>query len=70
MVKSGETLFETPCRMVVWVNILCTLDWIVRFCHKTAEIYFLAYSCSTGEYTKIDAVMAGGDELSENLNPL
>ena len=25
----------------VWVNILCTLNWIVGFCHKTSEIYFL-----------------------------
>ena len=30
----------------------------------------MPYSCSTSECTKRDAVMAGGDELCENSNPL
>ena len=25
----------------MWVNIWCTLDWIVGFCHKTVEKHFL-----------------------------
>ena len=31
----------------MWVNIWCMLDWIIGFCHKTAEIHFLGISCST-----------------------
>ena len=47
------------------------LDWIVGFCHKTAETHFLAYSWSASEEcTKWDVVVAGGDKLSENSNPL
>ena len=36
----------------MWVNVWCKLDWIIRFCHKTAEIHFLGISCSAGECTK------------------
>ena len=31
----------------MWVNSWCILDWIIEFCHKTAEIHFLGISCST-----------------------
>ena len=31
----------------MWLNICCMLDWIIGFCHKTAEIHFLGISCST-----------------------
>ena len=30
----------------MWVNIWCMLDWIIGFCHKTAEIHFLGISHS------------------------
>ena len=30
----------------MWVNICCMPDWIIGFCHKTAEIHFLGISCS------------------------
>ena len=26
----------------MWVNIWYMLDWIIGFCHKAAEIYFLS----------------------------
>ena len=31
----------------MWINVWCMLDWIIGFCHKTAEIHFLGISCST-----------------------
>ena len=67
-IVSGGGACENPVRLSMhdgpmetvkyaWVNIWCMLDWIVGFCHKTAEIHFivtklhrytfLAYSCST-----------------------
>ena len=58
-VKWGETpKCENPVRFslndgpmetieYMWVNIWCMLDWIIGFCHKTAEIHFLSISCST-----------------------
>ena len=36
----------------MWVNIWCMLDWIIGFCHKTAEIHFLGINCSTKECTR------------------
>ena len=39
----GLSMFDGPKETVeyMWVNIWCMPDWIVGFCHKTAEIYFL-----------------------------
>ena len=54
----------------MWVNIWCMMDWIIGFCHKAVEIHFLDISCSTSECTKWDAVVAGGDKVCENSNPL
>ena len=54
----------------MWVNIWCTLDRIIGFCHKTANIHFLSISCSTSECTKWDAVMASRDEVCGNSKPL
>ena len=31
----------------IWINIWCMLDWMVGFCHKTAEINFLAIELIT-----------------------
>ena len=84
MVKFGETLLEgeghvktcetlyvwSMCMMVLW-RLLC---WIhvgehsvhARNCRNTR----LWHECSASECTKWDAVMAGGDELTENSNPL
>ena len=31
----------------MWINIWYMLDWIIGFCHKTAEIHFFGISCST-----------------------
>ena len=28
----------------MWVNIWCMLDWIIGFCHKTAEMPFSGMS--------------------------
>ena len=33
----------------IWVNIWCRLDWIMRLCHKTAEMHFPGMGCSTSE---------------------
>ena len=33
----------------IWVYIWCMLDWVIRLCHKTAEIYFPGMGCSTSE---------------------
>ena len=52
------------------VNTWGMLDWTVGFCHKTAEINLLAYSCSTSECTRWHTVMADRDELCKNSNPL
>ena len=54
----------------IWVDIWCMLDWIIGLCHKTAEMHFLGMRCLTSEYTKWDAVVADGDEICENSNPL
>ena len=54
----------------IQVDIWCTLDWIIRLCHTTAEIHFPGMSCSTGEYSKRDAVVADRDVVCEKLNPL
>ena len=50
----------------MWVNIWRTLDFVTKLQKYTS----FAYSCSTSECTKRDAVMAGGNEVCENLNPL
>ena len=54
----------------IWVDIWCTLDWIIGLCRMTAEIHFIGKSCSTSEYTKWDAAVADGNEVCENSNPL
>ena len=54
----------------VCVNICCMLDWIIGFCHKTAEIHFLVISCFNSECAKWDSVITGRDEVSENSNVL
>ena len=38
-------------------------DRNIGLCHKAAEIHFCDISCSTGEYTKWDPVVADGDEI-------
>ena len=68
----GLFMYHSPMENVeyIWVNIWCMLDWIVGFCHKTEEIHF-KYNWSTSEEcTRWDAVLADGDELCENSNPL
>ena len=62
-------VYDGPMETAMWVNIRCLLDWILKFGQKTAEIHFFGM-CSTSECTKWDAVMADGDELSENANPM
>ena len=52
------------------LNTWGMLDWTVEFCHKTAEINLLEYSCSISECTRWDTVMAYRDELCKNSNPL
>ena len=39
----GLSMYDVPMENVEksWVSIWCTLNWIVGFCHKTAEIHFL-----------------------------
>ena len=39
----GLSRYDGPVETVEYmlVNIWCMLDWIVGFCYKTAEIYFL-----------------------------
>ena len=43
------SLNDGPMEIVecMYVNILCMLDWIIGFCHKTAAINFLGITCST-----------------------
>ena len=36
----------------MWVDIWCLLGWIIRLCHKIAEIHFPGMSFKTSEYTK------------------
>ena len=35
-------MYDSPIETVeyIWINTWCMLDWIVGFCHKTAEIHF------------------------------
>ena len=54
----------------MWVDIWCLLDCIIELCHKTADMLFLGMSCSTSEYRKWDAVVADGDEVCKNSDPL
>ena len=54
----------------MWINIWYILDWINGVCHTTADIQFLGTSWSTSECTRLDAVVTGGDEVSENSKPL
>ena len=51
--------------------VSCRLFWLfLDFVTKLQKCTTLAYSCSTSECTKREALcMAGGDELCENLNP-
>ena len=51
----------------MWVNIQCTLDWIIGFGHKTAEIHFFDMSV---QLVSAQNEVAGGDELSKNSKPL
>ena len=39
----GLFMYDGPKETVeyMWVNTWCMLDWVVGFCHKTAEIHFL-----------------------------
>ena len=46
------------------------LGWIIGLCHKTAEIHFPCMCCSTSECINRDTVVADGDEVCENWNPL
>ena len=52
------------------VDIWCMLGWIIGLCHKTAEIHFPCMCCSTSECINRDTVVADGDEVCENWNPL
>ena len=36
----------------MWVDIWCTMDWIIGLCHKAAEMHFPRMSCSTSECIK------------------
>ena len=50
----------------MWVNTWWMHSVHARNCRNTR----LWHECSTSECTKWDAAMAGGDELTENSNPL
>ena len=78
-VKTRETLYVwSMCMMVLW-RLLCWIHMGEHSVHARSDYWIWSQNCrntllwheqSTSECTKWDTVMVGGDELSENSNPL